>query len=152
MTARGDVLNVTPRDVLDDALRADIRASKRELLALLAASAAPEIEPRVLERSRELGAILEAFPGARLLKSGAWRIVGQRIEHAQALKMARGEGLQVLAAHEAAAVLRAHVRGTTSHGWPLCVDVGDLWREHNPSAPEAASEEVPQVLAGGPAS
>ena len=111
------------------------RARESKAPQVLAAALSPvEVEPQPSEEhaarlrlAREIGGILEALPGAKRLRSGDWRFEGEVWEHDQAV------------------LLAAQRRGSTSGGWALEVDAGEIYRAHNPN-----NTEGPQVLEGKP--
>lgn len=156
VTVRGDILSITPRAVIDEPLRAEIRAHKSELLELLSApqkapagtysadlptaprtaTARPPRQPSAerLRLASEIGGILQVLAGAKRLKNGDWKINGELYDHDNAV------------------LLAAQTRGTTTNGYPLSFDAGAAYRAAiDESATEAVAADkptAPQVLAG----
>jgi len=98
-----------------------LRAYLATVQVLAASAAVPSSIPLVSEErlrlARETGQINTAFPLARPLRSGAWRIDNQTVSHDDALLMA------------------AHATGTTSGGQNLIFDAGG-----SPQKPQALEE------------
>ena len=93
LTINGDRVTVKPKHALDDALRADIKRLKPELVKVLSAPPLPDpTGPAQVERvklARECGAIVSAFPkgGAHMTEKGNWLIHGTKYSHSQALQL-----------------------------------------------------------------